>query len=689
MKILLLCDDMECGGAQTHVCELARQLLRRGHEVCVASGGGRLAEEIEREGVRQEMLDTAHRSPASLLRARRRLRELIGEGFDLVHAHTRMSAFLASPICASLGVCMVTTVHARFSTGNLKGRLSRWGDGAVAVSDDLYFYMLENAPHLSPESLFIIKNGIDTEVFSPAKIADGEGRGRRLLFLSRLDADCSSLAYSLCRIAERLYRKYPDVRIVIGGGGSEYARICELADELEGRLGVRVVEPCGRVCDTPEFFRSGDAFIGVSRAALEAMACGLPTIIAGDEGFIGIADEKNIRRGAYGNFCCRGERKADDGALFFEISRLFDMPRKQRDALGEYSRRYVCRHHSAERMAELTERAYLRINENYQRKKRRGGTLLCGYYGYGNLGDELMLRASARRAEEGGEQAFALTKRGGRDSRSASVCCVCRRHPMAVIRAVRRSERVIFGGGTLLQNDTSRRSLMYYLCILRLAQTCKKRTELWGNGIGEIRGKLSRRAVARALSRCDYVGLRDRCSAVRLEKILCESGYGVPSVCVEGELVMSGPMSEWLMSGESDALLRIGFDGGERFFVALISGRGDKSAAAALIRFCKRLAGRGITPVFAVMYPSEDLRRTRRAAELVGGVMAYPLGVRDLATIIDRAELVCSMRYHALVLASLAGKAFIGFGGEGDDKSRAFCLSHGGVFFSPTENDGK
>ena len=52
MKILMLCDSMDCGGAETHVLTLSSALVARGHEVYIVSRGGRLVKELLRAGVK-------------------------------------------------------------------------------------------------------------------------------------------------------------------------------------------------------------------------------------------------------------------------------------------------------------------------------------------------------------------------------------------------------------------------------------------------------------------------------------------------------------------------------------------------------------------------------------------------------------------------------------------------------------
>ena len=51
MKILMLTDRMEIGGAETHIAQLLRTLQAMGCEVALFSGGGRLADELEKEGM--------------------------------------------------------------------------------------------------------------------------------------------------------------------------------------------------------------------------------------------------------------------------------------------------------------------------------------------------------------------------------------------------------------------------------------------------------------------------------------------------------------------------------------------------------------------------------------------------------------------------------------------------------------
>ena len=62
----------------------------------------------------------------------------------------------------------------------------------------------------------------------------------------------------------------------------------------------------------------------------------------------------------------------------------------------------------------------------------------------------------------------------------------------------------------------------------------------------------------------------------------------------------------------------------------------------------------------------------------LGGILAYPFGATDIIALMRGAEVVCSMRYHALVLAHVAGASFVGIGD--DQKIKSFCSEYGGEY---------
>ena len=148
--------------------------------------------------------------------------------------------------------------------------------------------------------------------------------------------------------------------------------------------------------------------------------------------------------------------------------------------------------------------------------------LISGYYGFANAGDEAMLTAiieSLRQVEKNVE----LTVLSGNPEDTAAkhqVCSVYRFNPLGIIRAMKDSELIISGGGSLLQDVTSKRSLLYYLSIIGLGKFFGKKVMLYSQGIGPLNRSSTRRAVGFVLRFVDTITVRDSISKDELEELV-------------------------------------------------------------------------------------------------------------------------------------------------------------------------
>lgn len=677
MNVLIVTGAMDSGGAETHVFELARALAGGGHSVTVVSAGGRMVLPLARAGVAHVKLPLTKKTPFAVLKSFLGLMRLTRERkFHVLHAHTRISAFIGYLVCTRREIGMVSTVHAHYKATLPLRRLSRWGNRVIAVSEDLREYIRQNARDVLSENVCVIPNGIDTERFCPIE-KKGAHRTNRILFVSRLDRDCSRAAYALCLGAEKITEKFPDAEIVIGGGGEELERLSHLAERINSMLCRKVITLTGRVEDTAILLESADVFVGVSRAALEAMASGVPVVLAGNEGFGGIIDGENLEFFAESNFCARGSAPTNEAVLTEAVTAALSMSAEEREALGKILRRYVCEHHSVEYMAERTLLVY-RSLLGARPSRGRGGVFLCGYYGFCNMGDDVLLLRSIERARKKypALPVTALTASPWHSHRKFGVRCVPRNSLISVFREIERAEIVVFGGGTLLQNATSRRSLWYYLFVLRLAEKRGKRVELWGNGVEKIKGRFSRRVTAKALSECAFLGLRDRESVREVYALMAKNKKAPRNVFLEGDLAACALPER--IARDKYMLSRLGLKKGERFVLVALRGREKRESLQALYEFLSSLSADGIRLVFVVMYPAEDLKETLKMCKHLDGILAYPLGASEVQALMRKCTLVCGMRYHALVFAHAVGTPFIGFG-DGE-KIRRFCQEYAPTF---------
>lgn len=663
----MLCERMERGGAETHILTLADGLMKRGHAVSVASSGGVLADELEKRGVRHLRLPLDSHKVWNMLYCRRRLRHLLKSGkFDIVHSHSRLASLLCADIAKKSKVAFFSTVHAKFKVSPLTRRLSRWGDFPIAVSEDLRQYLYESYS-VQPRLVEVIPNGVDTARFCPYGT---RSRGRTVVFLSRLDGDCSLGARLLCEIAPRLYEKYSDLKIKIGGGGSALSDLQDLARRVNQSLSASVVECVGEVCDSAELLRGGDLFVGVSRAAIEAGLCGLPIILCGDEGYFGRLTEENFEGAFATNFSARGRAAAGADTLFEDICDAFSMYDRQSE---QKIRELLLKNCSADSCVALTERHYLR---NVRQPRQSGSSLLCGYYGYSNMGDDALLLASIERArrEFEGEELCALTKNGRQDSRSFGVECIKRYSPLKVVRAIRKSDRFILGGGTLFQSETSRRSLFYYSSLVLLARLMRKEVIAWGSGIGRVSGRLDRALLRCAVSSCSSFEARDMRSLAIARHIISSRASEGCDLCESRERFLADER-------RASFLLERIFGGKPPRFVAIsLKGNADTELRMRIARELLMKKEQGATLVFFVLCPHEDGKISREMAELVGGRVVEKLCFDDLCLMLRYAEELLSMRLHALIAARVAGCRAFALGN--DEKILGYCRER-------TQNEGK
>lgn len=640
MKILMLTDRMGLGGAETHIMGLARALRDAGETVTVASAGGHAATLLEAAGIRHVCLPLGTHNPFRWLLVRRALRRMIKhERYDVLHAHARIPAFVAR----GLPVPCVTTVHARFKAPFLLKRLCNWGVRTVAVSEDLRTYVCDTY-RIPAEQVRMIPNGIDCTRFSPS--ANGFSTAcRRILFASRLDLDCSLGATLLCRIAPTLCQRFDGLEIRIAGAGNARETVAALAEEANARIGRAAVTLVGSVSDMPPLLRRADVFVGVSRAAMEAAACGCAVILCGNEGYGGILCRESAERASLSNFCCRGYPQASAEQLTEDLCRLCSSAHVRRQCASE-ARKIIAEAFSEARACRDTLAVYREVCPVPQDKHITVG----GYFGCGNAGDDLIFQGfltEFRRAYPD-IAVTALTNRPRQNSRRFGVPCRARRDPITAALLFLRSDAFLCGGGSLLQNATSNRSLLYYLLLLRLSRACRAKAVLYAAGIGPLHGKTMRRLTASVLKKCDYISLRDPSSMLLLERMSIDRAR--LHLGADPALLLPLPPP----SRAQAMLAELGIPPQRAYFCVVLRGGAQGADVVRItVAAARMLALRhGMLPLFVVLDPDEDLRPSRRAAAILGGYTVRLREATDATAILSRAAFAITMRLHALILAA-------------------------------------
>jgi glycosyltransferase involved in cell wall biosynthesis len=169
LTVVQLVPALGTGGAERSTIEIAQALVARGYRAIVASAGGPWEARLAATGAEHVRIDLARKTPLAW-RHVGTLRRLFREaGADLVHARSRLPAWLAWRALHGMPAPrpgFVTTVHGLNSPGWWSGIMTR-GERVVCVSECARRHVLAHWPATPAERLVVIPRGIDRAEFPP------------------------------------------------------------------------------------------------------------------------------------------------------------------------------------------------------------------------------------------------------------------------------------------------------------------------------------------------------------------------------------------------------------------------------------------------------------------------------------------------------------------------------------------
>jgi len=159
---------LDAGGVEQGTVELARYLVAHGHRSIVIAAGGRMAEQLRREG--SEHIDwPIGRKRFSTLKYVPRLRRLLEEiRPDILHLRSRLPAWIAWLAWRRMDPAtrphLVTTVHGAYTPGRYSAIMMR-GERVIAPSGMIRDYILEHYPDVDPQKIRVIHRGVSREKY--------------------------------------------------------------------------------------------------------------------------------------------------------------------------------------------------------------------------------------------------------------------------------------------------------------------------------------------------------------------------------------------------------------------------------------------------------------------------------------------------------------------------------------------
>ncbi len=168
-------------------------------------------------------------------------------------------------------------------------------------------------------------------------------------------------------------------------------------------------------------------------------------------------------------------------------------------------------------------------------KKSNKNILISGYYGFDNFGDEAILKVLTEKLKALGHHPTVLSSNPEKTKKLYDINSIYSFDLKGIIKQIFKSDLLISGGGSLLQDATSLKSLIYYLVIINLCLFFNKKVIIFAQGLGPLRNKFGAFLTKITLKRCAYLCVRDRKSRLLLKKwnvnnadLVCDPLFQVP-----------------------------------------------------------------------------------------------------------------------------------------------------------------
>jgi glycosyltransferase involved in cell wall biosynthesis len=359
MKVIVYPHDMEIGGSQINAIELAGALSRRGHEVLVFGGPGRLSETVADLGLELVLSPALGRRPSPAV-SRALIRLVRDRGVDVVHAYEWPPSLEAAfgPHLRD-GTTVVSTVMSMGVAPFLPKDIP-----VVVGTESIRDHCLAARRPL----VHLLEPPIDTVANAPAavSVADRQAFDARLhlradeftiVLVSRLAVELKREGILAAVDATERLASSRRVRLIVVGDGPARPEIEARARAVNARLGREVVTLLGALMDPRPAYGRADVVLGMGSSALRGMAFAKPLLVQGERGYWELLSETTLptflRQGWYGV----GDGTDGSGRLEQLLANLAD-DAQARQTLGAFARDVVVSRFGLDRAAALQETWY-------------------------------------------------------------------------------------------------------------------------------------------------------------------------------------------------------------------------------------------------------------------------------------------------------------------------------------------
>lgn len=677
MKVLHIIGGGDVGGAKVHVLSLVKELSSSIDVTLLSLRPGAFAEEALALGINVEVI----KSRNVLSDIHNTIKFVKNGNFDIIHSHGSKANIFAYAIKKACNATIVTTIHSDYKLDYLQSFYKRMTIGLLnsMVLKRLDYYIVVTSAFremlikrdFKDNHIYTILNGIDFG--KPLKNYSKEDFFRKYnipvnsedIFVgtaARLDPvkDIGTLL----RAASAVVQKHQNVKFLIGGEGEQSKELEALTVELGLEKNVFFLgwldDPYELISvidinvmtsiseGFPYYLLEGARF---SRATICSRVGGIPDLIESSvNGYLFEPKDVNTLAEQLISLASDHDKREQFG------QRLHDK------ANSDFSLTAMCS-------------TQLEIYNSINSKKGMSVTtsgkhdydvIISGYYGFGNVGDDAMLMSiiDNLKRRKPDISILVLSKKPLETFKNYNVATINRQDIFAVYYAMRHSKLFIYGGGNIIQDSTSTRSLMFYLCTAWLAKRLKLKVMFYANGIGPINKTKNAEFSKKILNNVDVITVRERLSFNELKKM----GVSKPQIVLTADAALSVQVDENVAVSSIFLKEGIPFDSKYAGFSVRQCPGCDKARHMKYEQDIASIADYiylkyNLKPVFIPMEYNVDIITIKNIISKMktnGYIISDNHSVSETFAIIKKMDIMIAMRLHALIFAAYMNVPILG-----------------------------
>lgn len=290
------------------------------------------------------------------------------------------------------------------------------------------------------------------------------------------------------------------------------------------------------------------------------------------------------------------------------------------------------------------------------------GVVMSGYYGFNNAGDESILYSIIETLRKIDPELgiTVLSHDPEKTAKCYNVQTVNRWKIFEVIKALKESDLLLSGGGSLLQDVSSANNPLYYLGVMLLSILLGKPFMIYAQGIGPLNIRRNKKLTAWITNHAKTITVRDEGSKKELEsygvkkfiEVTADPVLGLKGEDISPELGHKILERNNVKAGEEEKLLGV--------FIRTWQGN---DFLHELAQACDILSKEGWKIIFVPMHFPEDISVAKEAAKLMteeAVVLKEKYSPQAVISLIKNLDLLVGMRLHSLIGGAVAGVPLVG-----------------------------